>query len=220
MQGLAQFQQALAQGLQGSNQSLAQQALAAREAQDAAALRGAQAQAEAMQRLADTMREQLQALSKSNDQRLAELRLTVEQRLTAIQQDNEKKLEQMRATVDEKLHATLEQRLGESFKKVAERLEQVHKGLGEMQNLARDVGSLNRVLTNVKTRGVFGEVQLAGLLDQVFTPEQYASNVATLPGSSERVEFAISLPGQRKDDDIGGKPLWLPIDAKFPREDY
>lgn len=216
VQGLAQFQQALAQGLQGSNQSLAQQALAAREAQDAAALRSAQAQAESMQRLNEAMREQLQALSKTNDQRLAELRLTVEQRLTAIQQDNEKKLEQMRATVDEKLHATLEQRLGESFKQVADRLEQVHKGLGEMQNLARDVGSLNRVLTNVKTRGVFGEVQLAGLLDQVFTPEQYASNVATLPGSSERVEFAISLPGQRDD----GKPLWLPIDAKFPREDY
>ncbi|MFG6440471.1 DNA recombination protein RmuC [Roseateles sp. LKC17W] len=216
LQGLAQFQQVLTQGLQGSNQSLAQQALAAREAQDGAALRSVQAQAESMQKLGDAMREQLQALSKTNDQRLAELRLTVEQRLTAIQQDNEKKLEQMRATVDEKLHATLEQRLGESFKQVAERLEQVHKGLGEMQNLARDVGSLNRVLTNVKTRGVFGEVQLAGLLDQVFTPEQYAANVATLPGSSERVEFAISLPGQRDD----GQPLWLPIDAKFPREDY
>jgi DNA recombination protein RmuC len=216
LQGLAQFQQVLTQGLQGSNQSLAQQALAAREAQDAAALRSAQAQAESMQKLNDAMREQLQALSKTNDQRLADLRLTVEQRLTAIQQDNEKKLEQMRATVDEKLHATLEQRLGESFKQVAERLEQVHKGLGEMQNLARDVGSLNRVLTNVKTRGVFGEVQLNGLLDQVFTPEQYAANVATLPGSNERVEFAISLPGQRND----GKPLWLPIDAKFPREDY
>jgi DNA recombination protein RmuC len=155
-------------------------------------------------------------MSLHNEQRLAELRQTVEQRLTAIQQDNEKKLEQMRATVDEKLHATLEQRLGESFKQVAERLEQVHKGLGEMQNLARDVGSLNRVLTNVKTRGVFGEVQLAGLLEQVFTPEQYACNVATLPGSNERVEFAISLPGQRDD----GRPLWLPIDAKFPREDY
>ena len=220
LQGLAQFQHVLTQGLQGSNQSLSQQALAAREAQDAAALRHAQmqaqAQAESMQRLGEAMREQLQALSKTNDQRLAELRLTVEQRLTAIQQDNEKKLEQMRATVDEKLHATLEQRLGESFKQVAERLEQVHKGLGEMQNLARDVGSLNRVLTNVKTRGVFGEVQLAGLLDQVFAPEQYASNVATLPGSSERVEFAIRLPGQRDD----GQPLWLPIDAKFPREDY
>jgi DNA recombination protein RmuC len=216
MQGLAQFQQLLTQGLQGSNQSLAAQALAAREAQDAAAQRSALAQTEAMQRLSDAMREQLQALSKTNEQRLAELRLTVEQRLTSIQQDNEKKLEQMRATVDEKLHATLEQRLGESFKQVAERLEQVHKGLGEMQNLARDVGSLNRVLTNVKTRGVFGEVQLAGLLDQVFTPEQFAANVATLPGSSERVEFAIKLPGQRDD----GQPLWLPIDAKFPREDY
>jgi DNA recombination protein RmuC len=216
LQGLAQFQQVLTQGLQGSNQSLSAQALAAREAQDAAALRSMQAQAESMQRLAEGMREQLQTMSLHNEQRLAELRQTVEQRLTAIQQDNEKKLEQMRATVDEKLHATLEQRLGESFKQVAERLEQVHKGLGEMQNLARDVGSLNRVLTNVKTRGVFGEVQLAGLLEQVFTPEQYACNVATLPGSNERVEFAISLPGQRDD----GRPLWLPIDAKFPREDY
>ncbi len=216
VQGLAQFQQVLAQGLQGSNQSLSAQGLAAREAQDAAAQRSAQAQAESMQRLTESMRQQLQAMSTSNEQRLAELRQTVEQRLTSIQQDNEKKLEQMRATVDEKLHATLEQRLGESFKQVAERLEQVHKGLGEMQNLARDVGSLNRVLTNVKTRGVFGEVQLAGLLEQVFTPEQYACNVATLPGSNERVEFAISLPGQRDD----GKPLWLPIDAKFPREDY
>ncbi|WP_457419541.1 DNA recombination protein RmuC [Roseateles sp. P5_E7] len=216
VQGLAQFQQVLSQGLQHSNQSLSQQALAAREAQDAAALRSARAQAESMQRLADGMREQLQAMSLLNEQRMAELRHTVELRLTAIQQDNEKKLEQMRATVDEKLHATLEQRLGESFKQVAERLEQVHKGLGEMQNLARDVGSLNRVLTNVKTRGVFGEVQLAGLLDQVFTAEQYAANVAVLPGSSARVEFAIKLPGQRDD----GQPLWLPIDAKFPREDY
>lgn len=216
VQGLAQFQQVLTQGLQGSNQSLAQQALAARESQDAAAQRSAQAQGESMQRLTDAMLEQLKAMSTSNEQRMAELRHTVELRLTSIQQDNEKKLEQMRATVDEKLHATLEQRLGESFKQVAERLEQVHKGLGEMQNLARDVGSLNRVLTNVKTRGIFGEVQLAGLLEQVFTPEQYAANVATLPGSSERVEFAIKLPGQRDD----GQPLWLPIDAKFPREDY
>ncbi|CAN5245798.1 DNA recombination protein RmuC [soil metagenome] len=216
LQSLAQFQQTLSQGLQGTNQSLATQALAAREAQDAAARRSAEAQTLAMQRLSDVMTAQLKALSDVNEQRLNEVRHTVEQRLTAIQQDNEKKLEQMRATVDEKLHATLEQRLGESFKQVAERLEQVHKGLGEMQNLARDVGSLNRVLTNVKTRGIFGEVQLAGLLEQVFTPEQYASNVATVPGSNERVEFAIRLPGQRDD----GEPLWLPIDAKFPREDY
>jgi DNA recombination protein RmuC len=156
------------------------------------------------------------AAREAQDASLARLTDTIREQLQAIRQDNEKKLEQMRATVDEKLHATLEQRLGESFKQVAERLEQVHKGLGEMQNLARDVGSLNRVLTNVKTRGVFGEVQLAGLLEQVFTPEQYATNVATLPGSAERVEFAIKLPGQRDD----GQPLWLPIDAKFPREDY
>ena len=124
----------------------------------------------------------------------------------------------MRATVDEKLHATLELRLGESFKQVADRLEQVHKGLGEMQVLARDVGSLNRVLTNVKTRGIFGEVQLAGLLEQVFTPEQYGTNVETVPGSGARVEFAIRLPG--RSDERRRAPLWLPIDAKFPREDY
>jgi DNA recombination protein RmuC len=140
----------------------------------------------------------------------------VQEQLKALQEGNERKLEQMRATVDEKLHATLEQRLGESFKQVAERLEQVHQGLGEMQGLARDVGSLNRVLTNVKTRGIFGEVQLAGLLEQVFTPQQYAANVETVPGSGARVEFAIRLPG-RGDD---GTTLWLPIDAKFPREDY
>ena len=181
-------------GLGQFQQGLTAQGFAAREAQD-----------QALVRLTDAIREQLR-----------EMQQRVDQRLGQIQEDTEKKLEQMRATVDEKLHATLEQRLGESFKQVADRLEQVHKGLGEMQNLARDVGSLNRVLTNVKTRGIFGEVQLAGLLEQVFTPEQYAANVATLPGSSERVEFAIALPGQRAD----GAPLWLPIDAKFPREDY
>ena len=178
--------------------------------------RAGEQQALALQRFAETLTEQLRALSQSNDQRMAEVRSTVEQRLAAIQADNEKKLEQMRATVDEKLHATLEQRLGESFKQVADRLEQVHRGLGEMQLLAKDVGSLNRVLTNVKTRGIFGEVQLANLLEQVFTPDQYAVNVETVPGSGARVEFAIKLPGRRDD----GAPLWLPIDAKFPREDY
>jgi DNA recombination protein RmuC len=167
---------------------------AAREAQDAALHRFGLAQTES-----------LRALAEGIDQRLAQ-----------IQTDNSAKLEQMRATVDEKLSATLEQRLGESFKQVAERLEQVHKGLGEMQGLARDVGSLNRVLTNVKTRGSFGEVQLGALLSDVFTAEQYATNVATVPGSRERVEFAIRLPGR----DGAGTPVWLPIDAKFPREDY
>ena len=165
---------------------------------------------------ARTQGEQLRALAEGNEKRLGEVRTAVESKLAALQDGNERKLEQMRVTVDEKLHATLENRLGESFKQVADRLEQVHKGLGEMQTLARDVGSLNRVLTNVKSRGVFGEVQLAGLLEQVLTPEQYASNVETVPGSNARVEFAIRLPGKRDD----GVPLWLPIDAKFPREDY
>jgi DNA recombination protein RmuC len=191
--------------------------LAATQQHQADALgRAGEQQAASLQRFSQTLTEQLQALAQSNDQRMTEVRTAVEQRLAAIQADNEKKLEQMRATVDEKLHATLEQRLGESFKQVADRLEQVHRGLGEMQLLAKDVGSLNRVLTNVKSRGIFGEVQLAGLLEQVFTPDQYAVNVETVPGSGARVEFAIRLPGRRDD----GAPLWLPIDAKFPREDY
>jgi DNA recombination protein RmuC len=202
---LATTQQAVSQALAQATQGLAQQSQGAREAQDAA-----------LRRFGETLAEQLRALSEANDRRLAEVRGAVETRLNALQEGNEKKLDQMRATVDEKLHATLEQRLGESFKQVADRLEQVHKGLGEMQTLARDVGSLSRVLNGVKTRGIFGEMQLAGLLEQVFTPEQYAANVATVPGSNERVEFAIRLPGQRDD----GLPLWLPIDAKFPREDY
>jgi DNA recombination protein RmuC len=166
--------------------------------------------------LQTTLVQQVQASRDAQEAALRRLGEGVEQRLHRLQEGNEAKLEQMRATVDEKLHATLEQRLGESFRQVADRLEQVHRGLGEMQTLARDVGALNRVLTNVKTRGVFGEVQLAALLEQVFTPEQYARNVATLPGSRDIVEFAIRLPGQRAD----GAPLWLPIDAKFPREDY
>lgn len=159
---------------------------------------------------------QLQALSDANERRLNDVRTTVDQRLHGLQVDNERKLEQMRATVDEKLHATLESRLAESFRHVAERLEQVHRGLGEMQLLAKDVGSLNRTLSNVKTRGIFGEVQLSALLEQVFVAGQYATNVETVPGSGARVEFAIRLPGRRED----GAPCWLPIDAKFPREDY
>jgi len=170
----------------------------------------------ALRRLSDVLAEQLRLLSETNERRQAEMRLAVETRLQSLQEGNEKRLEQMRATVDEKLQSTLEQRLGESFKLVADRLEQVHKGLGEMQGLARDVGSLNRTLINVKTRGVFGEVQLAALLEQVFTPEQYGRHVETVPGSGERVDFAIRFPGRRED----GAPLWLPVDAKFPREDY
>lgn len=213
---LASMQQGLTDTLRETTHQQSQQATALREAQAAALARFNEAQEAAMRRMGEGVTEQLRLLSEANDRRLQEVRQTVEVRLQSLQADNEKKLEQMRQTVDEKLHATLEQRLGESFKQVAERLELVHRGLGEMQRLASDVGSLNRVLSNVKTRGIFGEVQLAGLLEQVFTPEQYGVNVETVPGSGARVEFAIRLPGQGDTD----QPLWLPIDAKFPREDY
>ena len=162
---------------------------------------------------------QLSRLTQSNELRFEQLRQSVEARLGAIQADNANRLEAMRKTVDEKLHATLEQRLGESFKLVSDRLEQVHRGLGEMQTLAAGVGDLKKVLSNVKTRGTWGEVQLDALLEQVLTAEQYARNVATRPGSAERVEFAIRLPGR----EVGHRdapPVWLPIDAKFPLEDY
>jgi DNA recombination protein RmuC len=158
----------------------------------------------------------LAKLTQTNEQRLDAMRVTVEQRLDAMRVDNTAKLEQMRATVDEKLHATLEQRLGESFKIVSDRLEQVHRGLGEMQSLATGVGDLKRVLANVKTRGMWGEVQLAALLSEVLTPQQYAANVETVPGSGQRVEFAIRLPGRGSD----GVPCWLPVDAKFPLEEW
>jgi DNA recombination protein RmuC len=214
---LAAMQQGLADSLRDTSHQQGLQAAALRDAQSQALARFNEAQEAALKRLGDGVTEQLRILTEANDRRLGEVRTTVETRLQSLQADNEKKLEQMRQTVDEKLHATLEARLGESFKQVAERLELVHRGLGEMQRLASDVGSLNRVLSNVKTRGIFGEVQLAGLLEQVLTPEQYAVNVETVPGSGARVEFAIRLPGQGGAE---GKPLWLPIDAKFPREDY
>ncbi|MGE5453479.1 MAG: DNA recombination protein RmuC [Acidobacteriota bacterium] len=214
---LASMQQGLSDSLRDTTHQQGQQAAALREAQSAALARFNEAQEAALRRLGEGVSDQLRGLSEANERRLTEVRTTVETRLQALQADNEKKLEQMRQTVDEKLHATLEARLGESFKQVAERLELVHRGLGEMQRLASDVGSLNRVLNNVKTRGIFGEVQLAGLLEQVFTPEQYAVNVETVPGSGARVEFAIRLPGRGGDADHS---LWLPIDAKFPREDY
>ncbi|UVA78769.1 MULTISPECIES: DNA recombination protein RmuC [Pandoraea] len=174
-------------------------------------------QTSTLRRFGEAQHQQLTQLSEGNERRLAEVRATLEQKLKDIEVNNAAKLEEMRRTVDEKLHATLEQRLGESFKLVSDRLEQVHRGLGEMQTLAAGVGDLKRVLTNVKTRGIWGEVQLQALLEQLLTPEQYAKNVATRPGSTERVEFAIALPGQSGDSN---KPVWLPIDAKFPREDY
>ena len=160
--------------------------------------------------------EQLKGLTEANEKRLTEVRTTVEERLKTIQEDNAKNLEQMRQTVDEKLQGTLEKRLGESFKLVSERLEQVYKGLGEMQTLAVGVGDLKRVLTNVKSRGTWGEVQLEAMLEQVLCPDQYDKNVAT-KDDAERVEFAIKLPGRGENKD---EIVWLPIDAKFPIEDY
>lgn len=172
--------------------------------------------AESLSRFAAGFGEQLQGLIQINERRLMEVRSTVDQRLQALQTDNSAKLDEMRRTVDEKLHATLEQRLGESFKLVSDRLEAVHKGLGEMQALAAGVGDLKRVLTNVKSRGTWGEVQLARLIEDNMTPDQYAANIKPVPGSDAVVEFAIRLPGRGD----GGEPVWLPIDAKFPKEEY
>lgn len=166
--------------------------------------------------LSDTLAHQLSGLSESNARRMTEVRETLERQLTQLQQSNTLKLEEMRSTVDEKLQATLQSRLGESFKQVADRLEQVHRGLGEMQTLAQGVGDLKHLLTNVKTRGIFGEAQLAALLEQVLVPDQYAMQIPTRPGSRYVVDFAIKLPGSSD----SGAPLWLPIDAKFPNEDY
>ena len=166
--------------------------------------------------MGDTLTRQLQDMSEANARRLAEIRTTLDSQLQQLQVSNAAKLDEMRATVDEKLQSTLQTRLGESFKQVADRLEQVHKGLGEMQTLAQGVGDLKHLLSNVKTRGMFGEAQLASLLEQVLAPDQYATQVATRPGSRHVVDFAIRLPG-RGDD---GEPCWLPIDAKFPNEDY
>jgi DNA recombination protein RmuC len=166
--------------------------------------------------IAKLQNEHLAKLTETNERRLIDVRATLELKLKELQTDNSTKLDEMRRTVDEKLHQTLEKRLGESFKLVSDRLEAVHKGLGEMQSLAAGVGDLKKVLTNVKTRGTWGEVQLGNLLEQMLTADQYEKNVATKPGSNERVEFAVRLPGR----DMLDNPVWLPIDAKFPREDY
>jgi len=189
-----------------------------------AALNGiTEATTKTMSELANVQKIQLEAmsstigkLSDTNEKKLEAVRVTVEGKLQSMQIDNAKQLDQMRQTVEEKLQGTLEKRLGESFKQVSERLEQVHKGLGEMQTLATGVGDLKKVLTNVKTRGTWGEVQLGALLEQVLNPDQFATNVATKDGG-ERVEFAIKLPGQGANND---ETVWLPIDAKFPVEDY
>jgi DNA recombination protein RmuC len=204
-QHLSSFQDALLR--QSSEATRTQNAQIDALAQQFVQLRGS---------MGDTLTRQLQDMSESNARRLAEIRTTLDAQLQQLQASNAAKLDEMRATVDEKLQSTLQTRLGESFKQVADRLEQVHKGLGEMQTLAQGVGDLKHLLSNVKTRGMFGEAQLGALLEQVMAPDQYATQVATRPGSRHVVDFAIRLPG-RGDD---GEPCWLPIDAKFPNEDY
>jgi len=208
--------QELSQNLATFQQTLVQQGAEATRTQNTQIDAFGQQLALLQKTLSDTLSTQLSGLSESNVRRMSEIRETLEKQLAQLQTSNAAKLDEMRATVDEKLQTTLQARLGESFKQVADRLEQVHKGLGEMQTLAQGVGDLKHLLTNVKTRGIFGEAQLASLLEQVFVTDQYAAQVATRPGSKNVVDFAIKLPG-RSDS---GEPLWLPIDAKFPNEDY
>ena len=208
--------QELIQTLGTFQQSLVQQSAEATRTQNSQMDAFAQQLSLLQKTLSDTLTLQVQQLSEANARRLTEMRGTLETQLAQLQQSNAAKLDEMRQTVDEKLQTTLQARLGESFKQVADRLEQVHKGLGEMNTLAQGVGDLKHLLTNVKTRGMFGEAQLASLLEQVMAPDQYAAQHATRPGSKNRVDFAIKLPG-RSDD---GQPVWLPIDAKFPNEDY
>lgn len=221
--GLGQLQSGLGQQVTGiagvQTTQLAgfgQQLARVAEASEAASRAHREETAQQLQNFALAFNQQLADLTRAIQLNLTELRGTLQTQLASLQQGNEAKLDQMRATVEEKLQTTLEARLGESFRTVTQQLEQVHRGLGEMQGLAQGVGDLKRVLTNVKSRGSFGEVQLAALLEQVLSGEQYAANVATRPGSSERVEFAVKMPGRGD----GGGALWLPIDAKFPSEDY
>jgi DNA recombination protein RmuC len=163
------------------------------------------------------MTKQLRELTESNQGALDRIRLTFDSRVKELQEGNEKKLDEMRKTVDEKLHETLEKRLGESFKLVSDRLEAVHKGLGEMQHLATGVGDLKKVLTNVKVRGTWAEVQLGAILEQILTPDQFQKNVRVKTDSSENVEYAVRLPGPQDEPEAC---VWLPIDSKFPQEDY
>ncbi len=214
-QQLTQGRNEQAQRLADAIKSLEQKFEALKSATEAKLETSSQQQNKALTDSRTDLTATLSKMAEQIDKKLHDLKGVVETKLTQIQTDNSAKLEEMRKTVDEKLQGTLDKRLGESFKIVSDRLEQVHKGLGEMQTLAVGVGDLKKVLTNVKTRGTWGEVQLGNLLEQILTSGQYEKNVATKVGSADRVEFAIKLPGREE-----GKPIWLPIDAKFPKEDY
>jgi DNA recombination protein RmuC len=216
-EGARAARQELTQSFTGFQDALLRQSAESARTQNAQIDAFAQQLAQLRGALSETLVQQLQGMGESNARRMAEVRATLEAQLTQLQAGNAAKLDEMRQVVDEKLQSTLQARLGESFKQVAERLELVHRGLGEMQTLAQGVGDLKHLLTNVKTRGMFGEAQLGALLEQVFAPEQYAAQVATRPDSREAVDFAIRLPGKSGGAD---EPVWLPIDAKFPGEDY
>lgn len=206
--GFGQRLAALTDGTRAGLESLSQ-----RLAEDARKSREELVQA--LARFGEQQQQRLSALGTQHEQRMNDVRATLEGQLKTLRDDNAAQLEKMRATVDEKLQSTLETRLGQSFKLVSERLEAVQRGLGEMQTLAAGVGDLKRVLGNVKTRGILGEVQLGALLEQLLIADQYEANLATVPDSADRVEYAIRLPGADREH-----PVWLPVDAKFPRDDY
>lgn len=210
----ARLLEAYRQTMQNSSENIDKRVEQLRLSQEDRLTRLGESMDQRLERTSENMDRRLLAMQQDTDKRLSEMRDSTEKRLASLQQNNEQKLEEMRATVDEKLHKTLEERIGQSFALVSKRLEEVYKGLGEMQNLAVGVGDLKKVLSNVKTRGILGEIQLGAILEQILAPEQYQANVTTKKGSREAVEFAIKLPGA----DEG--TVWLPIDAKFPADAY
>ena len=213
-QEFRRFQEQLWKGLEGMEDDLLEQSAAQRRELSETMQRTSDGQISLLSNVLKMQGDQLNSLLERNDARMESLRRTLDEGVQRLANENRRQLEEMRQTVDEKLHSTLEKRLNDSFAQVSQRLEQVYKSLGEMHTLASGVGDLKRMLGNVKTRGVWGEMQLGALLEQALTSSQYARNVAVVPGSQERVEFAVILPG--KDD----RPVYLPIDSKFPQEDY
>lgn len=212
--GPAELRMELSNSLQAFGQTISENQRAAAESQDKRLSGMEQNNALDFERLRKSQEDRIHSLEQNNEQKLEAIRQTMERRLTAIQTDNAEQLEKMQKVVDEKLEKTLESRISESFKLVSSQLEQVYKGLGEMQAVAAGVTDLKKVLSNVKTRGILGETQLSAILSEILSPEQYECDIATKPGSSERVEFAIRLPGD------GETPVYLPIDAKFPGETF
>ncbi len=212
--GQSELRMEISNSLQAFGKTISDNQRTASEAQDKRLSGMEQNNALDFERLRHSQEDRIRSLEQSNDQKLEAIRQTMERRLTSIQSENAEKLEKMQQVVDEKLQKTLESRISESFKLVSDQLEQVYKGLGEMQNVASGVNDLKKVLSNVKTRGILGEAQLSAILSEILSPEQYETDVATKPGSRDRVEFAIRLPGD------GANTVYLPIDAKFPGETF